>query len=347
MTERTSPFLALLETARARIHSPVAIVLGAPRLAATLAGAINQPGTVCYQMDLFQTDRLREELSAANIDAEVRSSADLWDLPPEFATVVFPAPARSERELKIDLVEQAFHVLRPKGRLIVLSTVESDTLFPKQLKKVFGRSSVTSTDGGTVIWATRDGDQPRRRHELMVQARVAGEESIRFLTRPGVFTYGKLDEGARALMEVAEFEPDETVLDLGCGAGANGLIAGRRVGPGGRVTFIDSNLRATALATENAKAVGLENFDVVADPNPENLPANRYDVVLTNPPYYAQQEIAQRFLDAARRVLKPGGRCYLVTRQLDLVEPRVTAVFGESAIFENRGYYVLVATKGR
>src|SRR5207248_11536108 len=151
---------------------------------------LDLPGTVCYQMDLHQAERLREELAAGNIKAEVRAEPDLWDLPADFQTVLFPSPPRVERELKLDLVDQAFHILQPGGALVALSPIVNDQFFPKLLKKMYGKTSVTAIDEGTIIWAHRDGERARRRHEVTVQARVDEGESLRFLTRPGVFTYG-------------------------------------------------------------------------------------------------------------------------------------------------------------
>src|SRR5262249_17246340 len=110
------------------------------------------------------------------------------------------------------------------------------------VKKIYGKTSIAPVgDDGTVVWAHRDGEQPRRRHEITVQARVDEGESMRFLTRPGIFTYGELDAGTRALLTAAEIHPGDRVLDLGCGAGPAGLAAARRAGPEGHVTFVDSN----------------------------------------------------------------------------------------------------------
>ena len=63
--------------------------------------------------------RLREELAPPGRPVAVEARPDLWDLPAGFGTAVYPVPVRGERELKIDLVEQAFHVLRPRGTLLV------------------------------------------------------------------------------------------------------------------------------------------------------------------------------------------------------------------------------------
>jgi 16S rRNA G1207 methylase RsmC len=340
-----SQFLPLLETALPRIQSPTAFVLGSPKMIVQLVGRINQPGQVCYQMDLFQAERLRAELAQLSKPAEVRTEPDLWDLPAEFQTVVFPSPPRAERDLKIDMVEQGFHILRPGGTFLVLSPVEHDQFYPKLLKKVFGKASTTATPEGTIVWAHRHDDQPRRRHEVTVQARVDEGEPLRFVTRPGVFTYGQLDLGSRALLTAAEIAPGDRILDLGCGAGGVGIAAARRAGPTGHVTFLDSNVRAIALAELNARSAGLTDFKAIAAAHAEGLAPNSFHLVLTNPPYYAQQSIAQLFIERSAQLLKHGGRLYLVTKQFDEIEPQVRATFGEPELFENRGYVIMVARK--
>lgn len=340
-----SQFLPLLETALPRVRPPVAFILGAPRLIAQLAARIDLPGTVCYQMDLYQAERLREELSAGNINAEVRTAPDLWDLPAEFQTVLFPSPPRAERELKLDMVEQAFHILTPGGLFIVLSPLASDQLYPRHIKKMYGKASVTDSSEGTVVWGQRDGQRSRRRHEMIVQARIDEGESLRFITRPGVFTYGQLDQGTRALLQAAEIHPGERVLDLGCGAGVAGIAAARRAGPTGHVTFVDSNLRAVALAEQNARDSGLTDFRTLASARLEGLDPDSFDVVLTNPPYYAIESIARFFIERSYDLLKRGGRLYLVTKQMDQVEPLVRERFGEPDLFECRGYIILVAKR--
>ncbi len=49
------------------------------------------------------------------------------------------------------------------------------------------------------------------------------------------------------------------VLDIGCGAGDVSLLAAAFVGPGGSVLGIDQSPESVALASERAKAAGLEN----------------------------------------------------------------------------------------
>jgi 16S rRNA (guanine1207-N2)-methyltransferase len=261
---------------------------------------------------------------------------------------LYPSPPRGERELKRDMVEQAYHVLRPRGLLAVLSPVPKDQFFPAVMKKAFGKVALETGRAGTVLWSPRGADHPRRRHEISFQCKAAGglgTESLKFLSRPGVFTYGRMDDGARALAEVAEVKPGETIADLGCGTGAVGIIAGLRAGPGGSVTFVDSNVRAAALAEINARSNGLIDFRVVADAKLSGLPANHFDLMLANPPYYAQLGVARFFIDGAARLLKPGGRLYLVTKQADVVGEMIAEQLGEPTIIARRDYAVLMVRK--
>src|SRR5438552_1929232 len=138
---------------------------------------------------------------------------------------------------------------------------------------VLGAPRLAADRAGTVLWSPRGEDQPRRRHEITFHVRRPGEPapSVVLKSRPGVFTYGRMDEGARALIDVAEVRPGERIVDLGCGTGAVGVLAGLRAGPDGSVTFVDSNLRAVALAEENARANGLSDFRTVAPATLEAL----------------------------------------------------------------------------
>jgi 16S rRNA (guanine1207-N2)-methyltransferase len=340
-----SNFFPLLERAAARIQAPVLIVLGAPLLITELVRRLPFPKITCYQMDLFQAEKLRSELDAAGLKAEVKTAPDLWDLPAEYQTVLFPSPPRGERELKLDMVEQGFHVLQPKGTFIVLSPVVHDQLFPNVMKRIFGKSAPVHSDDGTVIWSIRDKERERRRHEVIVQAKIDEGESLRFLTRPGVFAYGQMDQGSRALLAAAEINPGDRVLDLGCGAGPVGLAAARKAGAEGQITFVDSNVRAVALAELNARAAGVTKFQAVASIRLETIGPESFDVILTNPPYYASQSIAQMFIRRSHELLRPGGRLYLVTKQLEQMEVMVREAFGDPELFESRGYIILAARK--
>jgi len=326
-----------------RLCPPFGIVLGAPGEAARIAVALASDEVVAYQMDLHSAERLREALGEMGSRARVETAADLWDLPPDFQTLLYPASKGGERELKIDMVEQAFHVLRPGGVFAVLSPYCKDDFFPPLLKKVFGRVHAPTLGGGTLFWCRRDADRPRRRHEVTFQVRLDEGRSARFLSRPGTFAYGRFDDGARALVAEMDISLGDRVLDVGCGCGTNGVIAALRAGPSGHVAFVDSNLRALALARHNAAENGVASFEVVASSRVEGLPEKTFDVALANPPYFAQATVAGLFTLRSRSLLKPGGRFYLVTRQAHEVAEIVEDVFGSFDVALRSGYTIFKA----
>jgi 16S rRNA (guanine1207-N2)-methyltransferase len=337
------PSIDLLQVIPGKIRSPLGIILGSPAEAANLVQTLAVPAVTCYQMDLYQAERLAEEVRRRGPDGRVETLPDLWDLPDRFSTLVYPAPQGGERSLKIDMIEQSFHVLEPGGHLVVLAPYEKDSFFPAALKKVFKRVHTPAAGEGTVFWCQRQGERPRRRHEVTFQVRSEFGRSLRFVSRPGVFSYGRLDDGARALVEAMEVRSGDRVLDLGCGCGTNGIFAGLKSGAEGRTLFVDSNVRAAQLAELNARSLGLTDFQVISAADVAGWPHGPFDVVLANPPYYAQQTIAGRFIQGARERLRQGGRFYLVTKKPDQIGPMVAEAFGPARVVERRGYFVLCA----
>jgi 16S rRNA G1207 methylase RsmC len=336
---------ALFAKVAHRVQPPVCIALGPPWPVANLVKAVGGVSTTCVQFDLHQTARVRECLEEVGATAEVVTLPDLWDIPTRFNTVIFPASAHADRELKLDVVEQAYHVLNPGGLFLTLSEYEKDTQFAKWQKKIYGKCGETpSSENGMAFFSTKTDDDPeRRRHEVTFHARIGDGPSMNFVSRPGTFSYGRFDNGSRAMLEVAEIRTNDNILDLGCGNGAVGCLAAAQAGPGGGVTFIDSSLRALAMAELNAKANNIPNPRFVAATRLEGLGTNEFDVILANPPYYAKSEITRLFVEGTRDLLKRGGRYYIVTKMPTAVVPMIFQTFGDCSVIENRGYSVVMA----
>jgi 16S rRNA (guanine1207-N2)-methyltransferase len=330
-----------------KVRSPLVVVLGSPAEVVNLLAGMPGISATCYQMDLYQASRLRAELAEAGLTADVVTAPDLWDLPAHFQSAVY-MPARSgERQLKIDMVDQAYHVICQGGAFFVWSSYVGDPLFTSLLKKVFGRARMPPHRPGeeveNVLWCTREEDRPRRRHEITFQVKIGDGPSCRFVSRPGTFSYGRFDNGARALCEVMEIEPGDRVVDLGCGVGTNGVFAAQQTGPSGHIAFVDSNIRAVALTEINARANSVTNFQTFATATVEGPGEDSYDVVLANPPYYADSSIARLFIERAKNLLTPQGRFFLVTRQPEELGDAVLDSFEEAEAVVHRGYTILCA----
>jgi arsenite methyltransferase len=106
-------------------------------------------------------------------------------------------------------------------------------------------------------------------------------------------------------------EPGEVVLDLGCGAGTDLLIAAQMSGPAGRVIGVDMTRAMLERAAASAREMGLENV-ALHESLIEALPLEdaSVDVVISNGVIDLVPDKDAVF-DEIDRVLRPGGRLQL------------------------------------
>jgi arsenite methyltransferase len=69
----------------------------------------------------------------------------------------------------------------------------------------------------------------------------------------------------------AEIPTGATILDLGCGAGLDALIAARRVGPAGKVIAVDFSRAMLSRARRAAAEAGVSNLEL-READAEQLP---------------------------------------------------------------------------
>jgi len=79
------------------------------------------------------------------------------------------------------------------------------------------------------------------------------------------------------------------ILDLGTGSGAIALALASEV-PSAKVIATDISNSALAVAKENAKNLGLSNVKFVRGPWFEPLGDQRFDIILSNPPYIGKDD---------------------------------------------------------
>jgi arsenite methyltransferase len=107
---------------------------------------------------------------------------------------------------------------------------------------------------------------------------------------------------------LAQLNPGETVLDLGCGGGIDVLLSARRVGPTGKAYGLDMTDEMLALANENKRKAGVENVEFLkGEIERIPLPDNSVDVIISNCVINLSAD-KDKVLREAFRVLKPGGR---------------------------------------
>jgi len=109
----------------------------------------------------------------------------------------------------------------------------------------------------------------------------------------------------------------ETVMDIGCGAGMDLLLAARRVGRAGRAIGVDMTDAMVERAQASARAAGLAQVEVrKGDATSLPVEGGSVDVVISNGVVNLVPEKARAF-DEIVRVLKPGGRLQFADILLD------------------------------
>lgn len=105
-----------------------------------------------------------------------------------------------------------------------------------------------------------------------------------------------------------DLEPGERVLDIGCGAGFDTLIAARHVGPSGTVVAVDMTPAMLGKAEQGADQLGLANIEF-REGLAERLPADSesIDVIISNGVINLCPD-KMKVMREVHRVLRPGGR---------------------------------------
>jgi len=109
---------------------------------------------------------------------------------------------------------------------------------------------------------------------------------------------------------------DQTVVDLGGGAGLDAIIASHLVGPEGRVYLVDNSAFAVSMARRNARHARCDNITCVhADMAGAAMPPSSVDWIIAN---HVLSFAADRAATVrrARHLLKPGGKlvCAMLVR---------------------------------
>ncbi len=177
-----------------------------------------------------------------------------------------------------------------------------------------GGASATQTRGFVWNWA--------RRYDLLM----------------GFVTFGRERVFRQRIAGLAQLQPGELVLDVGCGTGTLAMEALQRVGETGRVSGIDPSPQMIARASRKAERVGLAIDFQVGVIEQLSFPDQSFDAVLsTFMMHHLPDDLKRRGLAEIVRVLKPGGRL-LVLDMKGPVGPWKSNIADQPALMKEAGF---------
>jgi 16S rRNA (guanine1207-N2)-methyltransferase len=266
------------------------------------------------------------------------------DLPDDRVELaVLPFSRRGEAELTRELLQQACLRLELGGVLVASVDNPQDRWLHEQLQELFEKVTVQRHDDATAYIARKTAE-PRKVRDFHCQFAFRDRgRLIKAVTRPGVFSHRRLDAGARQLLNAAEVAPGMRILDIGCGAGTVALGLAAR-DPTAAVQAVDSNARAIQCTLAGAKLNALTNVTAELNATGSYSRDGAFDLAVANPPYYADHRIAELFLSAACRSLKPGGRVLIVAKRPDWYELAMPANWDNVEHWASKNYHIITAT---
>ena len=177
----------------------------------------------------------------------------------------------------------------------------------------------------------------------MIHTRIKNVD-LKFETGSSIFSPNSIDNGTLSMLSVIDFLPSDKVLDLGCGYGVVGILAGKLIGEE-NVIMCDISEQAVKYARINAALNGVPNISIRLSDGYRNVEENDFTLILCNPPYHADFSVPKKFIEVGFRKLTMGGKLVMVTKRLDWYKNKLISVFGGVKVQEIEGYYVFVAEK--
>lgn len=208
----------------------------------------------------------------------------------------------------LHLIAQAV-AAAPKGWIVVdgqkTDGIES---IAKQIAKAVPLAGTYSKSHGKTIWFEAS-QAPGFETWLAQPARIEGE----YLTAPGVFSADGIDPASAMLLEHLPRDVSGSVVDLGAGWGYLSAEYLKRAPSLSSVHLVEDNAAALECARENVKDARAQFHwgDALTWRPPEPV-----QTIIMNPPFHksrnAEPSLGIAFIDAAARLLKPGGRLFMV-----------------------------------
>jgi 16S rRNA (guanine1207-N2)-methyltransferase len=301
------------------------------------------------RVHLVDRNVVNAEAARRTVRENGATNAEVWlghgagPLPSALRANVVTIRIPKERLALLQLIADAHRLLAPGGVCCLAgATNEGIKTAAATLARIFGSERTLARDSGHRLVVATRGTAP---HALPAELAspyldpgvfheydaVLRGHALRVSSRPGVFSWDHLDEATAILAEVMAVRRGDTVLDLGCGAGALGTVAGL-LSADARVLMLDADVEAVRSATRTAHAAGLTRAEARTSDVGLGVQGERFHLVVTNPPFHIGKAtdlaVPMQFIDDAFAALHPGGRMYLVANRTLPYERSVESRFG-------------------
>lgn len=222
------------------------------------------------------------------------------------------------------------------------------------LRELLGQVSSLSKNHCRAYWgrvtANAEDSGLARQWSLLDTPRAIGDG--RFFSRPGLFSWDRIDAGSALLAEHLPTGLTGRAADLGAGWG---YLSAQLLAKNPGIVALDlyeAEARALALAERNLAgeasrvALGFHWHDVA-----QGLPS-RYDAIISNPPFHVGRadvpELGRAFIAAAAGALNPAGRFWMVANRHLAYEQAMAQHFsGVRTVVVRDGFKVIEASGAR
>jgi 16S rRNA (guanine1207-N2)-methyltransferase len=336
-------------------HGAVAVILA--RQLPTGSLWIRNNSIIALNMSLQTLAANQVENAHVPIDNDFHAQ-----LPPElidsFDIVAMQLP--KGRKLARRWLVESQRTLKPGGIFYLVGANDQGIQsLGKDLRDLYGNIALLGYKKGNRIYQAMKQGLPDRFPEWINEPGIApgswvefkvpiAERHLILRSLPGIFSYDHLDEGTSLLLQNVNIPGGVNVLDIGCGYGIIGLAAACQ--GAAHVTLVDENILAVTAALENIRLNNLPNISAQSGDLYDTVSGNRYDLILSNPPFHTGKEInyqiAHTLIVQAFQLLNPGGRLILVSNIFIRYDRLMSQVFGSVQVLAATGkFHVLAGTK--
>jgi len=305
------------------------------------------PGLACHQTfapDAAALERLRLRMLTDDLDTATQKFPLVLILPPR------------QRDEARALLARALRLTERGGRIVAcMSNDEGARSGEADLERIVGPLTTLTKNKCRVFWSAPL-DQPHDDALVEEWLRLDAVRPIadgRFVSRPGVFAWDRIDVASQLLAEHLPSDLAGRAADLGAGFGYLSVELLQRCARIAALDLYEAERRALDLARRNLAALESRAAIRYCWHDVTTGLTDRYDVIVCNPPFHTharadRPDIGRRFIATAAQSLLPGGRLWLVANRHLPYEQALGAGFERVRIVtQQHGFKIVEAMRAK